>query len=355
MFPREAKIRGDIDLADRNMLGSQTLKVYFDLGREYALHDPYVLRRIDALQRTIETRYAEHVVRTLSLVDVAKNSYMALNEDRREMYVVPPTRAALANTFFMFDNSNPSERRKMVSDDYSRAHIDVALRNGGSWEYTRVFAALQQDIDAANADLRRHYPESRASVTGLFTLIMQGSDYLAWSSLSSFAWSIVTISAILLLIFGSVKAGIVSVVANAVPVTMTFGLMGLMGVPLDFNTVLIAPIVLGMAVDDTIHFLTHYRHEVARDGNVHRALNETIREAGQAVTYTSMILALGLGVLALSSSPGNANVGIYGALAVIVGWVCELLLTPAMILIFGLKFPVRHEGDAAAPRQHLAA
>ncbi|TWI44008.1 hypothetical protein IP92_04526 [Pseudoduganella flava] len=354
MFPREAKIRGDMDIADRTMLGSQSLKVYFDLGQEYALHDPYVLNRIDALQRTIETRYQKYVVRTLSLVDVAKSSYKALNEDRPDMYVVPPTRAALANTFFMFDNSNPSERRKMVSDDYSKAHIDVALRNGGSYEYTRVFQAMQRDIDAATADLKKRYPDAKASVTGLFTLMMQGSDYLSWTSLSEFFWSIVTISVILLLIFGSLKAGIVSVAANAVPVMLTFGLMGLFGVPLDFNTVLIAPIVLGMAVDDTIHFISHYRHEVARDGDMHRALRDTLREAGQAVTYTAMILALGLGVLALSSSPGNANVGIYGALAVLVGWLCELLLTPSVILILGLKFEGKHE-PAAGPAHELAA
>jgi predicted RND superfamily exporter protein len=349
MFPKDAKIRGDMDIADRNMLGSQTLKVYFDLGAENALHDPFVLERMDELQKTLESKYGKYVVRTLSLVDVVKRSYQVLNEDRPQMYAVPQTRAAAANTFFMFDNSNTTERRKMVSDDYSKGHINVYLRTAGSYEYTRVFDLMQKDIDAATADLKQKYPQAQASVTGLFTLMMQGSDYLSWNALSSFGWAIVTISVILLLIFGSLKAGVISVAANAVPVTLTFGLMGLLGVPLDFTTVLIAPIVIGLAVDDTVHFLVHYRHEVSIDGDVHRALVDTIKEAGQAVTYTSLVLALGLSVVALSSSPGNANVGIYGALAVLVGWVCELLLTPALILIFGLRFEKR----AQSPRQLL--
>jgi predicted RND superfamily exporter protein len=338
MFPKQAKIRGDMDIADRNMLGSQTLKVYFDLGAENALQDPFVLKRVDELQKTIESKYAKHVVRTLSLVDVLKSSYQALNEDRQEMHVVPPTRQAVANTFFMFDNSNPVERRKMVSDDYSKAHIDVSLRNGGSYEYTKVFDLIQKDIDAATADLKRQYPHAKASVTGLFTLMMQGSDYLSWNALSSFGWASLTISVILLFIFGSLRAGLVSVGANAMPITLTFGLMGLFNVPLDFTTVLIAPIIIGLAVDDTVHFLVHYRHQVSVHGDVKRALVDTILEAGQSVTYTSAILALGLSVLAFSSSPGNANVGIYGALSVLVGWVCELLLTPSLILIIGLKF-----------------
>ncbi|MBM7094100.1 MMPL family transporter, partial [Streptomyces sp. S12] len=185
-------------------------------------------KRIDELQRTIERKYPKYVVRTLSLVDVTKKSYQTLNEDRPEMYAVPDTREALANTLFLFDNSNPDQRRKMVSDDYSESHITVYLRNGGSYEYTQIFKDIQHDIDLATADIKRVYPDTKASVTGLFTLMMQGADYLSWTSLNEFGTAILTVSVILLLIFGSLKAGLVSVVSNAVPVTLTFGLMGLL-------------------------------------------------------------------------------------------------------------------------------
>lgn len=355
MFPKNAQIRDDMDIADVNMQGSQVLEVYFDFGEEYALHDPYVLKRMDELQRTIESKYSEFVVKTISLVDVAKSSYQALNEDRPEMYVIPDIRQALANTFFMFDNSNPTDRRKMVSDDYSQAHISVHLRNAGSYEYTRIFDHMQTDIDAVIADLQQRYPQANASVTGMFTLIMQGSDYLSWNALSGFIMATIIITIALFLIFGSFKAGVVSVAANAVPTLLTFGLMGLLDVPLDFTTVLIAPIVIGLAVDDTIHFLTHYRHEVSIDGNVNRALIETIKEAGQSVTYTSLILILGLSVLGFSSSPGNANVGIFGALAVLLGWVCELLLTPSLILISGLTYKKKDAAPAEFPHEQFTS
>lgn len=352
-FPKNARIRENIDVADRNMMGSQTLEVYLDLGSEYALHDPFVLKNMDELQHKIESKYGKYVVRTLSLVDVAKKSYQVLNDDRPDMYVIPDTQEVLSNTLFLFDNSNPDQRRKMVSDDYSKSHITVYLRNGGSYEYTQIFKDIQKDIDTTTTALKQKYPNTRASVTGLFTLMMQGADYLSWTSLQEFGTAILTVSIILLLIFGSLKAGLVSVVSNAIPVTLTFGLMGLLDVPLDFTTVLIAPIVLGIAVDDTIHFLTHYKHEVSKDGDINRALIQTIEEAGQAVTFTSLILAFGLSVLAFSSSVGNANVGIYGSLAVLVGLVCELLLLPALVLIFGLKFQKR--GAEEALQQEPAA
>lgn len=343
-FPKDAQIRQNIDIADQKMMGSQTLEVYFDLHEEYAFQDPRALKRLDELQQQIETSYSHYVVRTLSLIDVAKESYRVLHEGRQEMYAIPETRAELSQTLFLFDSSNPVERRRMVADDYSKAHISVYLRNGGSKEYQQVFADIQKDMNRAVESLRPFYPQAEASVTGMFVLSMQATDYISWTSISEFGSAIVIISAILLVMFGTLKAGMISILSNAVPATLSFGLMGWLGAPLDFTTVLVAPIVLAIAVDDTIHFLVHYKHEVAVDGDIRRALQQTLQEVGQSVTFTAMILGFGFSVLGLSSSPGNANVGIYGSVAVLAGLMCDLLLLPALILIFKLRF-----------KQHTAA
>lgn len=344
-YPKDSPIRTSFGIADKEMIGSQTLVVYLDLDSEYAFQNPTVLQQMDALQDTIESKFAQYVIRTASLVDVTKKSYQTLNEDRAEMYVIPPTQDLVSQTLFMFDNSNPVERRRMVSDDYSRAHITVYLRNAGSYEYTQVFERMKQDIDATVTAMQAEHPQSRASLTGMFSLIMKGSDYLSWTSLTSFGMAIITISLLLLVMFGSFNAGLISIIANSVPATLSFGLMGWLGIPMDFTTVLVAPIIVGIAVDDTIHFMTHYQSEVATDGNVERALRDTVETVGQAVTYSSLILGLGLSILGLSSSVGNANVGLFGSLAIFAGLACELLLLPALIHVFQLRF----ESPAVAP------
>jgi predicted RND superfamily exporter protein len=157
------------------------------------------------------------------------------------------------------------------------------------------------------------------------------------------------VDVILLVMFGSFQAGLISIISNAVPATLSFGLMGLLDIPMDFTTVLIAPIIVGISVDDTIHFISHYRNEVCKDGNVERALQHTVEEVGQAVTFTSLILGLGLSILAFSSSVGNANVGLFGSLAVFTGLFCELLLLPALVLIFKLRFQTPHTVQATMP------
>lgn len=345
-YPQDAKIRQSFEIADQHMIGTQTMEIYLDLGEEYALQDPLVLKTIDQLQNKLEQDYSEYVVRTQSLVEVVKDSYQTLNDNDPQMYIIPEEPRVLSQTLFLFNNSNPVDRRKMVSDDYRRSHISVYLHNAGSYEYTKVFAQMREDINSSLSQLESKYPDASVNITGMFTLIMQGSDYLSWSSLNSFGLVIVIISIVLLLVFGSIQAGLISIIPNLIPATLTFGIMGLLNIPMDFTTVMIAPIVIGIAVDDTIHFLNHYRNEVMIDGDIKRALTETIREVGQAVTFTTLILGLGLSVLATSTSVGNANVGIFGSAAVFIALLCDLFLLPALILLFNIQF----KSTAAAPQ-----
>ena len=348
LYPKDSQIRKNFEIADTKMTGTQLMEIYLNLDREYAFQDPYVLNVMDDLQKLIETKYDKYVVRSLSMMDLTKKAYQTLHEDREDKYLIPDDPKVLSQTLFMFDNSNPSDRRRMVSDDYSKSHISVYLRNAGSYEYNQVFADMQADIDVAMEKLRDKYPNAQMEVTGTFSLMMKGSDYLSWSALKSFGLVIVIISLILLVVFGSLKVGLISILPNLIPATLTFGLMGLLGVPLDFTTVAIAPVIVGIAVDDTIHFLTHYRHEVSVHKDIQKALKATISEVGQAVTFTTLILGLGLSVLSFSTNVGNANVGIYGSLAVVIAWFCDIYLLPALITLFKIDFEQVNNKSAEA-------
>ena len=108
---------------------------------------------------------------------------------------------------------------------------------------------------------------------------------------------------------------------------------------------MIAPVVIGIAVDDTVHFITRYRHEVLIDGDIKRALKTTIKEGGHAIVFTSLVLGFGFGVLGLATSVGTANVGIFGALAILAGLLNDLFLLPALIIMFNIKF----DGESSEP------
>lgn len=337
-YPENSQIRGNYEIVDQKMMGAQNMEIYLDLGTEYAFQDPSVLNIMDELQQKMEKKYSKLVVRTSSLVDIVKDAYQVLNEGREEMYIIPENPKVLSQTLFLFDNANPEDRRKVVSDDYRKSHISVQLRNAGSYEYSKVFDLMRKDIDEAVATLKQEYPNTKVTITGMLALLMKGADYITWSEIQSFGIALIVITIVLLLVFGSIKAGLTAIIPNLIPATLTLGLIGWFDIALDFNIMMIAPIIVGIAVDDTVHFIAQYRAEVFDDGNIKRALLHTMKETGQAVTFTSLALGLGFGIMAIATSPGTASIGKFGFLAIFVGVLCDLFLLPSMILFFKLRF-----------------
>ena len=309
-----------------------------DLKADNGFQDPMVLQVVDELQRKLETQYSRYVVRTASIVDVVKDANQKQNEGRPEMYIIPADAKTLSQTLFMFNTADPDEREKLVSENYRKANITISLRTYGSNAYVDVFAQMKQDIAAALVLIKKDYPQASISITGLFAMGMTTADYLVVNELQAFGLSVLVISLILFLIFSSVKAGVVSLFPNLIPSFLVLGLLGMFGIPLDFYTMMLAPVVVGISVDDTIHFVARYRSEVQRDGDIVRALQDTVKECGQAVVFTSLILGLGFGVMAVASTPGFANLGKFGFLSIMAGLICELFLTPALIMVFKLRF-----------------
>lgn len=337
-FPEDSRIRQSVAVVDRNMMGAQSMEIYMDLGKENAFQDPFVLNAVDKLQDSIEQKHKDLVVRTDSLVNTVKNSYKTLNDGREDMYVIPDTQSAVSQTLFLFNQSNPDDRSKLVSDNYDRSHISVRLYNRGSYEYSQVWNSMRADINKTVEEIRQKYPNAKVSITGMLPLLMQGSDYLTGNELQSFTAAIIMVSVVLLVLFGSLKAGTIALVPNLIPTILAYGALGLLNRPLDITTMMIAPIIIGIAVDDTVHFITHYRNEFVMDGDIRRALQTTINDAGQSVVFATLILGLGFGIMAFASDAGVANLGIFGSLAMFVGLLNDLFLLPAMILVFKLKF-----------------
>ena len=190
-FPEDSPIRKSAEVVDAHMMGAQSMEIYLDLGEVNALHDPFVLKEIEKLQAKIGTKYGDLVVQTTSLVETVKDSYMTLNDGRSDMYRIPDTREAVSQTLFLFNQSNPEDRRKLATDNYDRSRISVRLYDRGSYEYTRAWSRIQADIDETVATIRTKYPQAKVSITGMLPLLMQGADYLTHSELSSFGLALV--------------------------------------------------------------------------------------------------------------------------------------------------------------------
>ena len=296
---------------------------------------------MDSLQNRIETRYSDQVSRTNSLANIVKDTYQIMNDDDPAFYRVPDSEQMISQLLYLFNSANPEDRRSLVSDDYSRSHVSLNIYNAGSYEYQQFFEEISVDIEEVFVDARGDFPEMEIYLTGSMALLMRMMDEVANSQFSSFTLAIGVISVIMIITLGSLQGGLMAMIPNMIPALLGFGMMGLMGISLDTDTLLIAPLIIGIAVDDTIHFMTHYRVELIRTGSISESLKSTIRDVGQAVMFTTMVLGLGFALLSFSDYLGMAKMGFFGSAAIFVALLCDLFLIPAMIMIFKPTFGVK--------------
>ena len=328
-------------VVDENMAGSQSMEIVINTNTIDGMMNPRLLQAVDELQTRIETRYPQEVSRTNSLANIVKETNKVMNDDDPAFDRIPDSQLMVSQLLYLFNSSNPEDRRALVSDDYSKSHISISAYNAGSYQYQAFFTEMEEEITDTFAGLESEFPELQVTVTGSMAMMMRMADDLARSQYASLLLALGIISVIMIVTLGSFQGGLLAMIPNMIPAVLSFGLMGLLGLPLDADTLLIAPIIIGIAVDDTIHFMTHYRIDLARTGSISEALVSTIRDVGQAVMFTTMILALSFALLSFSGHLGMAKMGFFGAIAIFFALLCDLFLIPAMIIVFKPTFGVK--------------
>lgn len=324
-------IRIAIDLVDERMAGSSNLEILIDTGARNGFKDPAVLQRIEALQDHLESAYPGVVTKTVALTNVVKESYQAIQEGRADSYVIPDDSAVLAQVLFLFEGANAKDRRQLVTDDYRAGRVSVTMKNVSTRQGMDVFRSIEAYIADGVEPLRARYPALATTLTGQLPMSLMVSDYINNAQLQTFGVAFLVILLLLPVVFGSLRLGLIGIVPNVVPAVVVFGVMGYAGIYLDIHTLLIAPIIIGIAVDDTIHFMTHYKLEMATHGDSRRAIANTFREVGQAILFTSIVLSAGFIIFLTSADRGLASFGGLSAVAMGAALACDLFLLPAFL------------------------
>ena len=172
------------------------------------------------------------------------------------------------------------------------------------------------------------------SSTGIGALWVQLMDYITYSGIRAFLTAFAVIAVLLCLLFRSVQTGLLSMIPNLAPAILTLGVMGWLDISLNYTTLLVAPVALGIAVDDTMHLVTRYRHEFLRCGDYAEALRAAMKDVGRALFITSAVLVLGFLVALFSPLASQVDFGVLLATTIVVALVANFLLMPALILTF---------------------
>jgi predicted RND superfamily exporter protein len=297
---------------------------------------PDALRRMEELRERLQR--LPFVRKVVSVADYVKRVNRELNGGDESASVVPSSADAIAQELFVFGLSDEGRRElaRVVASDYSRAQISVRLASMSS---DLVFEQINRAEEEANAVFAGS--GITPTVTGSGRMFATLDHYIVVSQLSSFGTAFLTVFAVIFVVFRSARFGVLAIIANALPVCAVLGLMGWLGISLNVATVMVASVALGIVDDDTIHFINRFRREAAAGKGTALAIEAATMHEGRASLTTAIINSLGYGIMVVSSYKPTAWFGGLLALTMVVAFLAEVLVVPAIITLFPRVFGAR--------------
>ncbi len=305
--------------------GAAPLDIVVDAGEPGGALDPTVLDGIAALQTHLASM--EGVVRGVSVADLLIDVRRATTGD---VDAGLPASAAESAQLLMLPDPDVVD----LVVDLERRTTRVSTRFAGAGRGLKWSRGLLADVEQACADTLGGRAEVR--LTGSSVLFVHMDRYLVTGQVRSLVIVLALIAGIMIVLFGSLRVGLLAMIPNVLPIAALLGAMGWLDMPLDGLTVMIACIAIGIGVDDTIHYLVHLRREMRAGADLGTAMTRTIGSVGRAIVFTSVVLALGFGVFCTSDFVGTRNFGLLTALTVLVALVADLLVLPAALKVLGV-------------------
>jgi predicted RND superfamily exporter protein len=326
-FADEHPLHQSAKVIDEQLSGIYSFNVLLD-GEPDSMKSPGALRRMEELRIRLEK--LPFVRKVVSVADYVKRVNRELNGGDESAAVVPASADAIAQELFVFGLSDEGRREldRIVASDYSRAQISVKLASMSS---DLVF----EQINQAEKEAAAVFAGSgiTPTVTGSGRLFSTLDHYIVVSQLSSFGTAFLTVFAVIFVVFRSARFGTLAIIANALPVCAVLGLMGWLGISLNVATVMVASVALGIVDDDTIHFIGRFRREAAAGVGTEAAIEAATMYEGRASLTTAVINSLGFGIMVFSAYKPTAWFGGLLALTMMVAFLAEVLVVPAVITL----------------------
>jgi predicted RND superfamily exporter protein len=340
-FPENDPVRIATEFVNAELGGSVSLEILVDTGRENGLHEPSMLKRLDELSQRVmllESASQLRVGKVTSVVGVSKEIHQALNENRLDYYSIPDDRKLVAQELLLFENSGTDDLEQLVDSQFRSARLTLNLPSASP--------SLYQPFIAEVADLIRETlgPDTEIELTGFASLMTRSLNALSESLLRSYLIALAIITPLMLLLLGTLRTGLAAMVPNLAPIILILGLMGWLGIPLDTFTLLIGSIAIGLAVDDTIHFMHIFRKFYEELGDTPAAVRETLRTTGHALLVTSVVLSLSFFVYAFASLHNLVTFGLLTGITIVFAFIADITLSPALMAL-------STHGDRAAAKR----
>jgi uncharacterized protein len=342
-FGESFTFRTDTDYASEHLLGPYTIELSVGTQHTNGIADPSFLTTLDQFAQFAKTLPEVSHVNTLS--DTFKRLNKNLHADDAAHYQIPANSAMASQYLLMYEMSLPYglDLNNQMDVAKSATKITVNTANLSSSQLLDLEAQFAQWFATQAPQLLIN----QASTSLIFSHIGQRN---AQSQLIGGPLALMIVSLMLILAFKSLRIGLISLVPNLLPAGIAFGIWALLDGQVGLSTSVVASMTLGIVVDDTIHFLNKYLYARRQlQHSAEQAIRWTFEQVGQALVITTLVLVAGFSVLMLSGFKLNADMGFLVALTLALALVLDLLLLPALLLIFDKKPYTQLSGNSHAP------
>ena len=338
-LPKTDKIYTDLKFFENNFNGVMPLEIVIDSKKPNGLRKPGVFEKIDSLAQYIGTQ--KGLSKPLSLSEGFKFLYQGFSGGDSLAYSFP-NEAIVSKSL--------AEIRKQLKKE------DTAVKNSAvtkmflpfidsTMQYTRISVSMA-DVGTKELPVILNGIETRTNelfdttehtiqLTGTSITFLEGSQFIINGLKESVFWAFLLIALCMLYLFKSVRILVCSLLPNIIPLIITAGVMGWVGVPLKPSTVLVFSVALGIAIDITIRFLVNYKQELTHyNNNVIETVKATIKNTGLSIVYTSLVLTAGFILFCLSGFGGTKALGWLTSLTLLVATITNLVLLPVLLITF---------------------
>lgn len=323
LFKESSQTRQDIEYFDDVWGGMMTLDIILDSGAAEGIKEPEFLRDMESVQTWLAQRPSLGKIN--SLVDYLKEINQALHQDNPDDYRLPETNEMAAQYLLLYSSAGTNE--------------DLSDLKGFDNRHTRLIApvvnmpasVMQEELDAINAYLQDNYAHLSPLITGTMVLYTVQDMYVAEGTLLSFLVALAVISLFFIILFRSVRYGLLSIIPSVLPILLTASIAGFLGIYLDQSSVIVFAMTMGIAVDDAIHVMSRYLLYRRRGESTHEAIARAMKESGRAVVFSSMILVCGFSVLCFASFTTIIYVGLFGSIIMALALLGDLIFLPAIL------------------------
>ncbi|WP_419213741.1 efflux RND transporter permease subunit [Maribacter sp. X9] len=326
-MPKNAEFFHDIRFFEKEFKGIMPVEIVVDTKTPKGVLKPATLKRMDQLDQVIEE--IPELSTPVSVVNLVKYSKQAFYNGLPKYYQLPTSQE---NTFIMdvarksSDNSNLLAT--FVDSTGQTARMTTFMRDVNTNRMEQIEQRLLENI-------AKIFPAERYNVymTGSALLFLKGTKYLVKNLIMSLALAIGLIALFMAYLFRSFRMIVISLIPNLLPLVITAGIMGFVGVPIKPSTILVFSIAFGISVDDTIHFLAKYRQELtANNWRIEKSVYKALRETGVSMFYTSIVLFFGFSVFVISSFGGTVALGSLVSATLLLAMLANLILLPSLLL-----------------------